>query len=1053
MRSYPCWRKRVGVTHLCFSLARTPDGKDPLRVDLLPGGRFSLSTTIKTEALDGTESVKSVRSTFGGDLPGTVTSVALDGKAEFLYAGTDRGQLLRWDLSDREAPKLIDTVTANRTGRPVSALSLVFGDISLAVGDADGTYSTWFPASESGLGSSKALTLIHRLSPRKDAVRTILPSPRSKTLYSLDEKGTISVDHMTSERHLLSLRGDRPVVRFAVSGKENGIIALDGENRITVWRISIPHPEVSLKTLFGKVWYENYDKPAHVWQSSSASDDFEPKLSLTPLIFGTLKGTLYAMIFAIPLALLGALYTSQFMGARLKKFVKPAIEIMAAIPSVVIGFLAGLWLAPLLDKAIVPLLVSVAVVPAAVLLSILLWKRVGAAPVLKRISLGYEFLFLIPALLIGVYVSSLLGGVLEASLFSGDFKLWLFDAFGARFDQRNSIIIAFALGLAVIPIIFTIAEDALSNVPKNLAAASLAIGASRWQTAWRVVLPSALPGIFSAVMIGFGRAVGETMIVLMATGNTPIIDWSIFNGFRIPVGEHRRGDSRGARVRHPLPGAVLLRGAAVPLHLFHQYRGRSLATEVPQEIRPLLTRTGTRMGTFWKQGEPQVWGAAAALSATLLMILLLIGVVMVNGLGYFWPADTALVSLKDGGKLLGEISDREKANATHGKRLQLKVGNRDLYGQDYRWIDSKEIQALSYPADAIVLERTEHGNFYGFLKNLSLEGLKVPASASPGERLRKALSLIADSREKFRDTEARMSRLNSEAEKLRLQIQKLSFDGNNSARIAALTQERNDVLARFNTEMETFNEGLGGLRAHTALFTDASGEEKEIALIDIVRACQPNSMGVFAKGAYYAGKIREMLFDEPRESNTEGGLFPAIFGTVMMVLLMSVFSLPFGVIAAVYLREYARDGIIVRLVRIAVNNLAGVPSIVYGVFGLGFFVYGIGSGIDAFFYPERLPTPTFGTGGILWASLTLALLTVPVVIVSTEEGLARHAQGAAGRLPLPWRHQVPDPDEGRDAHGNARHHDRHDPGDGTGSGRSGPADDGGRRETGPDPAH
>jgi phosphate transport system permease protein len=220
------------------------------------------------------------------------------------------------------------------------------------------------------------------------------------------------------------------------------------------------------------------------------------------------------------------------MGARLKKFVKPAIEIMAAIPSVVIGFLAGLWLAPLFDRAIVSLLVSLAVVPATVLLSILLWKRIGSSPSLKRLSLGYEFLFLIPALALGVYVSSLVGGVLESSLFGGDFKLWLFDTLGVRFDQRNSIIIAFALGLAVVPIIFTIAEDALSNVPKNLAAASLAIGASRWQTAWRVVLPSALPGIFSAVMIGFGRAVGETMIILMATGNTPIMDWSIFNGFR-----------------------------------------------------------------------------------------------------------------------------------------------------------------------------------------------------------------------------------------------------------------------------------------------------------------------------------------------------------------------------------------------------------------------------------------------------------------------------------------------------------------------------------------
>jgi phosphate transport system permease protein len=515
-----------------LSLARTPDGKDPLRVDLLPGNRFSLTATTRTESLDGTESVKTVNSAFGGDIPGTVTAVALDGKAEFLYAGTDRGRLLRWDLTDRESPKLVDTVTANSSGRPVTALSLVFGDVSLAVGDADGTYSTWFPASESGLSGGKTLTRIHALDPRHGAVRTILPSPRGKTLYSLDEKGTVSIDHMTSERHLLSLNGLSPIARFAVSGKEKGVLALDRDNRVTVWRVSIPHPEVSLTTLFGKVWYEGYDRPAHVWQSSSANDDFEPKLSLTPLIFGTLKGTLYAMIFAIPLALLAALYTSQFMGARLKKFVKPAIEIMAAIPSVVIGFLAGLWLAPFLDRAIVPLLVSLVAVPAAVPLSILLWKRIGTAPYLKRISLGYEFLFLIPALVLGVYVSSLVGGMLEASLFGGDFKLWLFDALGVRFDQRNSIIIAFALGLAVVPIIFTIAEDALSNVPKNLAAASLAIGASRWQTAWRVVLPSALPGIFSAVMIGFGRAVGETMIILMATGNTPIMDWSIFNGFR-----------------------------------------------------------------------------------------------------------------------------------------------------------------------------------------------------------------------------------------------------------------------------------------------------------------------------------------------------------------------------------------------------------------------------------------------------------------------------------------------------------------------------------------
>jgi len=514
------------------SLARLPDGKDPLRVNLLPGNRFSLAKKTVSEDLAGNESAKTVRSEFGGNLPGNVSAVALDGKGEFLYAGTDTGYLLRWDLTDPANPQLTDTVKASRPGNPVTALNMVLGDISVAVGDGTGSFSTWFPVSETGLGSGKSLTRIHSLARHDSAIGSIVPSQRSKTMFSLDKGGAINVDHMTSERHLLTLGTDKPLVGFAVSGRDNGLIAVDRDNRVTVWHIENPHPEVSLKTLFGSVWYEGYDRPAFVWQSSSASDDFEPKLSLTPLIFGTLKGTLYAMIFAVPLALLGAIYASQFLKPRLKNYIKPAIEIMAAVPSVVIGFLAGLWLAPLLDKAIVPFFLAVVFIPLCVVLSILFWKRAGQAQLLKRVAKGYEFLLLIPALILGVYVSHALGGVLETSLFAGDFKLWLLDTLGTRFDQRNSIIIAFALGLAVIPLIFTMAEDALSNVPKNLSAASLAIGASRWQTAWRVVLPSALPGIFSAVMIGFGRAIGETMIVLMATGNTPIMDWSIFNGFR-----------------------------------------------------------------------------------------------------------------------------------------------------------------------------------------------------------------------------------------------------------------------------------------------------------------------------------------------------------------------------------------------------------------------------------------------------------------------------------------------------------------------------------------
>ncbi len=515
-----------------LSMARFPEEDSPARIDLLPGDRFVFTKKTTVTDLMGNETTINTRTPIEATVPGHITAVALDSKAEFLYAGTDTGRLLRWGLSEAESPQLLDSVQTSDKGSPVTALNLVLGDISIAVGNADGSFSTWFPVSETGLDSSKALTRIHPLTSHSSAVTAILPSPRNKTLYSLDASGSVHLDHMTSERHLLSVTNNAPLVLFSVSPRDNGLIGLDANNRISTWNISNPHPEISFRTLFGPVWYENYKKPDYVWQSSSANDDFEPKLSLTPLIFGTLKGTLYAMIFAIPLALLGAIYTSQFMGPRLKNIVKPGIEIMAAIPSVVIGFLAGLWLAPLLDKGIVSVLVSIIVIPLSILLSILLWKKFRTKPLLRKISVGYEFLLLVPALLLGIYASHALGGLVEASLFAGDFKLWLFDSFGARFDQRNSIIIAFALGLAVIPLIFTMADDALSNVPKNLSAASLAIGASRWQTAWRVVLPSALPGIFSAVMIGFGRAIGETMIVLMATGNTPIMSWSIFNGFR-----------------------------------------------------------------------------------------------------------------------------------------------------------------------------------------------------------------------------------------------------------------------------------------------------------------------------------------------------------------------------------------------------------------------------------------------------------------------------------------------------------------------------------------
>jgi phosphate transport system permease protein len=400
------------------------------------------------------------------------------------------------------------------------------------------------------------------------------------------------------------------------------------------------------------------------------------------------------------------------------------------------------------------------------------------------------------------------------------------------------------------------------------------------------------------------------------------------------------------------------------------------------------------MKLFWKTGEPYVLATGAALAIVLVMSLALVGVVMSNGLGYFWPRALVKFELKDGTFALGQITQKEKNPIIGIRRLQMKIANRDVFGQDFRWVDEKEIVSRSLPADAVLLERREHGNYFGFLQGVTAEGFTLTATA-PYEKLQQALKLVSDKQDATRKIKQQMSNLNNTVERLRLKLLKLEYDGKekNAPEIGELTAVREKSMAEFTRLNEQAGAAQTDISRITAQFSDVAGGSKDIAVMDIVALQRPNSMSFFAKCGAYLERVRELLLDDPRESNTEGGLFPAIFGTVMMVLLMSVFSLPFGVIAAIYLREYARDGLMTRMVRIAVNNLAGVPSIVYGVFGLGFFVYGIGGSIDNLFFPERLPTPTFGTGGILWSSLTLALLTVPVVIVATEESLASIPKG------------------------------------------------------------
>lgn len=400
-----------------------------------------------------------------------------------------------------------------------------------------------------------------------------------------------------------------------------------------------------------------------------------------------------------------------------------------------------------------------------------------------------------------------------------------------------------------------------------------------------------------------------------------------------------------------------------------------------------------------------------ALALNLVLILGLLAVIGYQGGRYFWQRDLPEVTLADGSKLLGEIHSRQTIPAATagagGERLQLRLGNRDLTGGDFRWVDVSAITHRELPADAVVLERLEWGNFYGRMVELR-RGAEILAQGS--DAVWKAFPALHAAklaeRSKLRKLEkGAIGEVNLAIEKLRLAARHLELAAP-PADVRAQRQGEIDLaLAERQAEYErmasTLFEKRAQLAAETVVMEAADGTRKEIPVGAIVRAIRPNEMATLAKLALYASRVWEFVSGEPRESNTEGGIFPAIFGTVMMVFLMSFAVVPLGVLAALYLREYAKQGFLVRVVRIAVNNLAGVPSIVFGVFGLGFFVYTLGGSIDRLFFPEALPTPTFGTGGILWGALTLALLTVPVVIVATEEGLAAVPQIVrAGSLAL-----------------------------------------------------
>jgi len=413
---------------------------------------------------------------------------------------------------------------------------------------------------------------------------------------------------------------------------------------------------------------------------------------------------------------------------------------------------------------------------------------------------------------------------------------------------------------------------------------------------------------------------------------------------------------------------------------------------------------------WFKSGAPGVWMSGGAVAMAVIMTVGLLAVIAVRGLGHFWPADLIQATYAVPGQaqqtVIGEVVQQEEVPRARLKgaglpvpdqgpefmtRELIKVGNRDLNGSDFTWVVGDWLVDQQRPEQLMALERREWGNFYGYLVSVKEQGRVVAQGAAAWGELQARLARASELNKTLQALEKKdIGAINHGLERLRLQARKLELEGKlDAAAQADIEADRAELNSRYKAIEDRLTTLHRDFARDTLVARDGNGREVEINLSKVVHAIQPNGMSTLAKLGVYFAKVWEFLSDDPREANTEGGIFPAIFGTVMMTLIMAVIVTPFGVLAAVYLREYARQGPVTRLIRIAVNNLAGVPAIVYGVFGLGFFVYVLGGSIDRLFFAEALPAPTLGTPGLLWASLTLALLAVPVVIVATEEGLAR----------------------------------------------------------------
>lgn len=513
------------------ALAQEVEGRSEIRAALLT----------QTRGLLGAGQVR-VDATFDltDQVPGRLAHLLVNRMADGIVMATAEGDVLYFHREGRNLQlRQRFRPFEDRPRAEVVLMDFLLGDVTLVLGNPEGRvrlYSLFRPAAEGDrtFGRTKEFPAL------EGAPAFYCASQRNKA-FVIGQGPEVRLCYATTEAVRWQTILDAPVERAALNSKYDRLALLDAHRQLRLYRLEDPHPEASLRAFFGKIWYEGADRPRYEWQSTGGSDAFEPKLSMVPLLVGTLKGTFYAMLFAVPVALLGALYVSQFAPPELRGVVKPTMEVMASLPSVVLGFLGALWLAPRLETRVPSLLLILILVPLAALALGAVWSRLPVSW-RARVRPGYEFLALAPVLVLVGAAGWIWGPVLEQWLFVvtdpatgqqvADFRLWWPAFTGADFQQRNSVVVGFVMGFAVIPIIFTLAEDALSNVPATLRSGSLALGASRWQTALYIVVPTASAGIFSALMVGLGRAVGETMIVVMATGNTPILSFNPFSGMR-----------------------------------------------------------------------------------------------------------------------------------------------------------------------------------------------------------------------------------------------------------------------------------------------------------------------------------------------------------------------------------------------------------------------------------------------------------------------------------------------------------------------------------------